>query len=190
MYTYMWVTYVQFLSPSSSCLSFGPLHLPLFLAEIEVSFCFGPLDRAYMHACPLGIRFIYTKEITINTFNFYTKWLHLRTLPHVTCATDYIGRVTERNEFHWVHYDLDGPAHLDPTYTGTGIYYRSIYWSKIYRYRLRVPVPVQVFRGLFYTSWSDLIPGTIVPLVLRSNIDLHADLSWLFCMICHALIYN
>ena len=27
------------LSPSSSCLSFGPLHLPLFLAEIEVSFC-------------------------------------------------------------------------------------------------------------------------------------------------------
>ena len=46
---------------------------------------------------------------------------------HVTCATDYIGRVTERNEFHWVHYDLDGPAHLDPTYTGTGIYYRSIY---------------------------------------------------------------
>ena len=47
--------------------------------------------------------------------------------PHVTCATDYIGRVTERNEFHWVHYDLDGPAHLDPTYTGTGIYYRSIY---------------------------------------------------------------
>ena len=25
------------------------------------------------------------------------------------------------------HYDLDGPAHLDPTYTGTGIYYRSIY---------------------------------------------------------------
>ena len=47
--------------------------------------------------------------------------------PHVTCATDYIGRVTERNEFHWVHYDLDGPAHLDPIYTGTGIYYRSIY---------------------------------------------------------------
>ena len=48
-------------------------------------------------------------------------------VTHVTCATDYIGRVTERNEFHWVHYDLDGPAHLDPTYTGTGIYYRSIY---------------------------------------------------------------
>ena len=99
------------------------------------------------HICTLAGGFIYTKEITINTFNFYTKWLHLRTLPHVTCATDYIGRVTERNEFHWVHYDLDGPAHLDPTYTGTGIYYRSIYWSKIYRYRLRVPVPVQGFRG-------------------------------------------
>jgi len=115
---------------------------------------------------------------------------HCQPFTHVTCATDYIGRVTERNEFHWVHYDLDGPAHLDPTYTGTGIYYRSIYWSKIYRYRLRVPVPVQGFRGLFYTSWSDLIPGTIVPLVLRSNIDLHADLSWLFCMICHGLIYG
>ena len=53
--------------------------------------------------------------------------LGLRRFTHVTCATDYIGRVTERNEFHWVHYDLDGPAHLDPTYTGTGIYYRSIY---------------------------------------------------------------
>ena len=90
----------------------------------------------------------------------------------------------------WVHYDLDGPAHLDPTYTGTGIYYRSIYWSKIYQYRLRVPVPVQGFRGLFYTSWSDLIHGTIVPLVLRSNIDFHADLSWLFCMICQALIHE
>lgn len=51
----------------------------------------------------------------------------LGAITHVTCATDYIGRVTERNEFHWVHYDLDGPAHLDPTYTGTGIYYRSIY---------------------------------------------------------------
>ena len=31
--------------------------------------------------------------------------------------------MTERNEFHWVHYDLDGPAHLDPTYTGTGTVY-------------------------------------------------------------------
>ena len=37
-------------------------------------------------------------------------------------------------------------------------------------------------------SWSDLIHGTIVPLVLRSNIDILADLSWLLCMICHAWI--
>jgi len=55
--------------------------------------------QAYITLNPLAGGFIYTKEITINTFNFYTKWLHVRTLPHVTCDTDYSGRVTERNEF-------------------------------------------------------------------------------------------
>ena len=46
--------------------------------------------------------------------------VRLRAIRLLPVTTDYIGRVTERNEFHWVHYDLDGPAHLDPTYTGTG----------------------------------------------------------------------
>eukprot|EP01048_Picozoa_sp_COSAG05_P010964 COSAG05_NODE_1000_length_6247_cov_23.555628_9_plen_49_part_00 len=40
-------------------------------------------------------------------------------LPLVTCSTDYIGRVRRGMSFH---YDLDGPAHLDPLSTGTGIF--------------------------------------------------------------------
>ena len=46
----------------------------------------------------------------------------------------------------------------------------------------------QGFKVSLSWSWSDLIHGTIVPLVLRSNIDILADLSWLLCMICHAWI--
>ena len=35
------------------------------------------------------------------------------------------------------HYDLDGPAHLDPLYTGTGTYFQVHLWIQI----LPVPAP-------------------------------------------------
>ena len=63
----------------------------------------------YITAKPVG--YIYPKEISINTFNFYTKRLHIWTLPFVTCETDYVGRVWWEMSFslrsRW-------PAHLDP----------------------------------------------------------------------------
>ena len=47
----------------------------------------------------------------------------------------------------------------------------------------------QGFRGLFvYKLIRFKILGTTVLSVIRLNIDIHADLSWLLCMICHTLI--
>ena len=40
--------------------------------------------------------------------------------PHVTCDTDYSGRVTERNEFSLRSSRVPNPAHLDLFSTGTG----------------------------------------------------------------------
>ena len=55
---------------TATTLSFGPLHIPFCLAEIEVSFC------SLEHIYPLAGGFIYAKEISINTFNFqYTKMI-------------------------------------------------------------------------------------------------------------------
>ena len=104
----------------------------------------------------------------------------------VTCETDYIGRVWWEMSFslrsRW-------PAHLDPLpfqyrYIFTGLFIDPKFTGT----STGTGTGTQGFEVSLSWSWSDLIHGTIVPLVLRSNIDILADLSWLLCMICHAWI--
>ena len=64
MYAYMWVTSLHFSLYRGLLL----LTLSIYARLPAVSYM-----QAYITLNPLAGGFIYTKEITINTFNFYTK---------------------------------------------------------------------------------------------------------------------
>ena len=62
---------------------------------------------------------MYYTRICISSCIYTYGWAKSNVFRITACETDYIGRVRREMSFH---YDLDGPAHLDPLSTGTGIY--------------------------------------------------------------------